>query len=124
MPLMVYRALVICGPANRPTFTCAAADKQIVMVKAHKKSFIDGFLIALKVSIKSQSMFLLHLLVELLRAALGNGKRLPLVVFNHLAQVNNLSYMRAVMRQLPVDGVHYIQRLAADGNGFRQIGRC
>ena len=55
--------------------------------------------------------------VESRRTAARHAQRLPLLRFQMLRQKHNLAYVIAVVRDLPVDGLHYRVALAAD-EGF------
>src|ERR1700733_13724247 len=59
--------------------------------------------------------------VESSRAATRNAQRLPLLRFQMLRQKHNLAYVIAVVRELPVDGLHNRAAFAADEGLARNV---
>ena len=63
----------------------------------------------------------LHLPVDCLGCAFGNGEALPFPVADHLADINDLADVVWIVGQLPVDGVDDDERLPADGDSLQPV---
>ena len=66
-------------------------------------------------------MSFLHAFVEGSRSAFFDGETLPVMVADHLSQVDDLADVVGIMGELPVDGVDDHQGFVPDRDRFEEV---